>query len=612
MLYYVTNIVNGIGLALAVWLGIYLITHSPHSPIAWLTGLTLWSLAGLYLNILLAVNPPPIPSNAPSWIFLFFPFWPQEALTTGWTDWLQGWLVIPAIAFWHHVTILLRPGRMNNWRLARVLLGYMACLAGIFVMVKTPLMFSSVSGDPLLLTTLKPGQLYPLFLLILLVFVCMCLVNLIRSARAAPEGILRRQLAILSTATLIAGLVVPISFISFTFQIAFPRVTQSILLACAVALIGYGVARYSALVEGRTNRRDIVYHASLIGGILALYLIITWFSIKVFKIPNIAFIFVLTLVVITHSLVDVARHSLDVFFFRRDLTALRSNLRRLTRLVGERAGVSESLGLLLNSLCDTVHASYGLIFIIENQSVEAAATYRWKHVLGPLTQEDVAAEDILPLRPGHFPPPLTEATLLVPLYTDNVQLGALLLGRPANSLVYSQDDLDLFLSTSDQLAAAVQERKRDKEFHQQVAQLVEHYPPPPPAQPPIVSVEVLEKALRNLHDYAYLGACPLAELKLVTVSMPGDAVTHIERGKAVHSLILQVLNKLRPAANDPVHPPSREWYPYLILHNAYLIGLSNSEIMARLYISEGTFNRTRRAAIRSTALALSEMETAVK
>ncbi len=179
MLYYITNIINAIGLALSVWLGIYLVTHSPRSKIAWLTSLTLWSVAGLYLNILLALNPPPIPENAPSWIFLFFPFWPQEALISGWPEWLQGWLVIPAIAFWHHVTILMRPGRMTNWRLARVLLGYAVSLAAIYVMVNTPLMFSSVSGDPLFLTTLKPGQLYPVFLLVLLAFVCMSFINLI-------------------------------------------------------------------------------------------------------------------------------------------------------------------------------------------------------------------------------------------------------------------------------------------------------------------------------------------------------------------------------------------------------------------------------------------------
>jgi hypothetical protein len=47
------------------------------------------------------------------------------------------------------------------------------------------------------------------------------------------------------------------------------------------------------------------------------------------------------------------------------------------------------------------------------------------------------------------------------------------------------------------------------------------------------------------------------------------------------------------------------------LHEAYIEEKLNRDIMSRLYISEGTFNRTRRAAIRSLARILGEMEMAV-
>ena len=66
--------------------------------------------------------------------------------------------------------------------------------------------------------------------------------------------------------------------------------------------------------------------------------------------------------------------------------------------------------------------------------------------------------------------------------------------------------------------------------------------------------------------------------------------------------------RLRPQQAAPSNPPSRAWYPYLILQEAYLNETSNRDIMLKLYISEGTFNRTRRAAIRSLARALGEME----
>jgi hypothetical protein len=85
-------------------------------------------------------------------------------------------------------------------------------------------------------------------------------------------------------------------------------------------------------------------------------------------------------------------------------------------------------------------------------------------------------------------------------------------------------------------------------------------------------------------------------------------VTTLDRGKAVHEILLEAIDKLRPETPIARDPPPREWYPYLILRDAYLEEKSNRDIMLALYISEGTFNRTRRAAIRSVARTLGEME----
>ena len=54
--------------------------------------------------------------------------------------------------------------------------------------------------------------------------------------------------------------------------------------------------------------------------------------------------------------------------------------------------------------------------------------------------------------------------------------------------------------------------------------------------------------------------------------------------------------------------PQRSWYQYIVLYDAYVLGELNRDIMSKLYISEGTFNRTRRRAIRGVAKALQEME----
>ena len=72
----------------------------------------------------------------------------------------------------------------------------------------------------------------------------------------------------------------------------------------------------------------------------------------------------------------------------------------------------------------------------------------------------------------------------------------------------------------------------------------------------------------------------------------------------------QAVHKLRPDGKEPPRHsiPPREWNSYIILHDAYVLDDLNRDIMSRLYISEGTFNRTRRRAIRGVARALQEME----
>jgi len=74
--------------------------------------------------------------------------------------------------------------------------------------------------------------------------------------------------------------------------------------------------------------------------------------------------------------------------------------------------------------------------------------------------------------------------------------------------------------------------------------------------------------------------------------------------------LADAIEKLRPGPAPRSDPPPREWYPYVILHDAYLAGTSNRDIMSQLYISHGTFSRTRRAALRAVARALEEMEAA--
>jgi GAF domain-containing protein len=588
---------------------LYIVTRSPRSQVAWLTGLTLWSVAGVFLNILLALNPPPVPADPPTWVHTLLPFWPETVFERGWGGWLQGWLVTPAVALWHHVTMLMRPGRMNRWRWARVLAGYAVALVAVVVQLYTPFMFAAAGGDPLYLTTLTPGPLLPLFQLLLLTFIVMSLVNLSRSARAAPSAMPRKQLITLIAATLMAGLTAPVSMAATRLGIPLPRVTLSLLLGCAVVLLGVGVARYSALVEGRVIGRDLVYNAVAVGLVTGLYLAATWLSVRLYRAPAAAFTFVLILAVVTHSLVDVARRALDTVFYRHD-QALRANLRRVARVAGEGTALDDYLAKAIRPLGAAVGTTYALLWVFEAEAARLAAEYGWRAEARPaLAQADLRADDRMLLPGGRFAPPLAESAALIPLYAEERQVGTLLLGRPVNGVSYTLPDVDRVLEASDQLADAIRTAEREREHLAELARLSTSpaVPGPPVGEIPVRDVE---DALRNMTSLTYLGNHALAHLSAVTARLPAHGATHLDRGRALYQVLAETIDKLGPEGKRPRDPIPREWYPYIILHDAYVEDQPNRDIMARLYISEGTFNRTRRVALRAMTRLLEEREAA--
>jgi hypothetical protein len=543
---------------------------------------------------------------------LLLTFWPSTALGGGSTVWLQGWLIIPAEVLWQNVTTLMRPGPMNWWRWTRVLLGYLLAVAAVVVETNTNLLLAPTASDPLYLNALRPGPLFPVFFGLLGLFTGMSLINLLRSARAAPAALPRKQLLTLAAATAVAGLAGPITVATTQLGLPVPRVVLSLLLGIGTILIGWGVARFSALIEGRIVGRDFVYNAVAIVLVTTLYLLVTWASVAAYRVPAAVFVFMLMLIVVTHTLVDVAGRGLDLLFYRRDVRRLRTNLRQLTRLAGEVESFDKILAEALGPICEAVDATFGLLLLFQSEGLKLAASYRW-HAGGnlPLQPSDLAADDVQPLALGRYPAPLSEAVLLIPLYSEDQQLGALLLGRPLNGIAYSDADIDRVLDASDRLTAAIREVQREAEHLAELARLAEAGQPKAARRASEVSHKQVEDALRNLYNIPYLGETSLAGLKLVGSRLPAGAVTHVDRGKSVHSLLVEAIEKLRPSAGRPAMPPAREWHTYIILHDAYLEDQPNRDIMARLYISEGTFNRTRRGALRAVARSLEEMEAAL-
>ncbi|UCD97455.1 MAG: hypothetical protein JSV42_10785 [Chloroflexota bacterium] len=609
MLLSITLFINFVFLIASIWLGIYVVTRNPRSLISWLAGLTLWSVAGLFLNMLFAINPPPLPQNMPGWIYILLPFWPIGTTEGSSSGWLLGWLVIPAIVIWHHVTMLLRPGSMNPWRWTRVLLGYGAAIVAIILLVYTDLLFYRSPGDPIFLDSLNPGPLYSIFMGLLILFTAFSLVNLSRSVREASAEMQRNQLRILTIATIIAGLTGPLGLIAETFSIAIPRVILSILLGIAVVLLGYGIAQYSALVQGRTVRRDFIYNAIAIAVISCLYLLVVRISAILFAVPAAVYIFIVILAVLTHSLIDNGRRILDYLFYDRERRAIRQNLADLASSVGDE-NLKEGLRLTLDAMCGSVRATFGLVVIFDTLNIKPIATYRWRHSNLPLSRGDLLSDDLKHLEPGSFPHPLDDLVLLIPLYRNSDQIGAILFGRPINGVRYSQSDVNQLLYPSDLISDVIQDSRREEKYLDQLPQFTQAQQLFEESHPEI-SIKDVEDALRNLYDFAHLGDSPLAGMKLVNSELTAGPVTHIDRGKAFNNILTMAVEKLKPAAQLPGEPVPREWYPYLILHGAYIDDKLNRDIMSHLYISEGTFNRTRRSAVRSVKRMLEEMEAAL-
>lgn len=603
-----TYTVNFLALIAAFWLGAYLVTRNPRTPTAWLTAFTLWSLGGVFLNILLALNPPPIPAYRPSGMRILFPFWASGTFEQGANAWLQGWSVAPAVVFWHHATMLMRPGKMNAWRWARVIAGYITGFAAIELQAFTQILFSVEGGDPLYLNSLQAGPLYSLFGVALVILTTVSAINLARSARVAPSETTRRQLETLTTATIVAGLVGPISLVASGLNLfPIPMVAMSLVLLVFVGMVGYGVARYSALVEGRTIRRDFIYNMVLITSITLIYLLASRTLVLSYQAPTVIALFIPIIAIFTHSAMTIAPRLLDNIFYQHETRRLRSNLRQLSRLAGEGESLKENLDATLNALCSSVRATYGLIFTFDGETARSFSDFRWRGLPIEIPARTLSTDDVAHVEARRFPAPLDEAALLVPLYTEAEQVGALLLGQPSNGVHYGSDDVERVLHPADRIADALSAARRKAEYLSRLTEVAEEHRTEQRREPHSVPAEMVENALRNLYDYTFLADTPLADLGLVQKRLAGKK-THLERGKAVQAVLLEALEEMRPSSNVPRDPPPREWYPYLILRDAYLEEVSNRDIMLKLYISEGTFNRTRRAAIRSLARALTEME----
>jgi hypothetical protein len=128
-------------------------------------------------------------------------------------------------------------------------------------------------------------------------------------------------------------------------------------------------------------------------------------------------------------------------------------------------------------------------------------------------------------------------------------------------------------------------------------------------------VRLTELALRRLNSPAALAACGLAAPLSYTLTTrrerqgldPTSTPTPLEQARATREVLLDAIERLKPSDGE-TGPESPAALQYHILREEYLLGHLNKQIMTRHALSEGTFHRNRRQAIRTLAQELMSQE----
>jgi hypothetical protein len=638
VLSFVTSLTNLVGLAVSLCLGLYIVTRTPQSRLSWLAALTLWILSGFFLHNALVIS------------------WPGSGALP-----LLRPIVILALPFGFHLTLLLLPeeSQWERWfyqpplRLPEgirkglgslalpisrlvVPLAYVLALAlalgGVFPLGLTP---EDVAGPALYLSDRIAGALYPLSIAYLVALGLLASVHLWQGRKQTASPRRRRRYAALLMALALTGLGGLYLGLGVWLQLDIPTVPGDAAIGVAMVLLGYTVARYNAEVEGRVIKQDLLYISLIIGSFTLSYVIVA----EILYLGGHLFsTLTLTLIVVAATtslmLYDGLRTALDRFFYREQFRQLRANLRALAREAGIGQSLPERLRAILSALCRTLRIQNGFVALRKDGAFVCQVSENAAPAGRSFAPEALFSSEIVSLpRPDVENP--EHMALLVPIHDGDDQIGALVLGPREAGALYGEEDLLLLEDLADQLATVIQVsqlqeknvlvinemvaefREREYALQRQVQDmLVEREEG---ARPPLEGIDdkefvsLVEDALRRLYDYPYLGEHPLASLQIVDWQLTGrdePFVTHVDRGRALGEVVLQALNKLRPGGAEPDRHtvPPREWHQFVTLHDAYVLGELNRDIMSKLYIGEGTFNRTRRRALRGVAKALQEME----
>jgi len=509
---------------------------------------------------------------------------------------LRAACLIAGMGAWHDATLQLLPKpvrkRHRPWSAGIYLLG----LTTIILLVTSKGSFVGEQGNTLNVARMGVGLPYILYGVFELAVFSGIFYNLLAYNRVGftTEG----RYFLFATLITVAGL--GYGLIALAISPPLPRIGQDLSIFLGVFIIAISVARHQTLVERRTTLQDFP-----ITSLTMLLLASTYALIAIrFEHPLELVGPIVAFVILTHALYDLVREFLERLR-RRNESQFRKQLRRL-----ENAGAEETLRLRLQEgldlLCQTIHASNGFIAIKREKEFVVVATRQSVPLERCFPASTLAYDDVIRAENAQIP----NIQYFAPSFDGQNQIAVMGIGAPNMRLDYSRDDLNLLSEVADQIGTIVslgniqpqikQILKQSEINESEANAVVDEMLSAIGINPDAEFIKVVEDGLRHLSDYIFLGQSPLAD------KLEVQAESQVERGRDLHQKLLDAIDILKPAEKRPPEPLPRLWYNHAVLHDAYVEGAPNREIMARLYISEGTFNRTRRNAIRGLARLLLE------
>ncbi len=577
MLLQATMLVDLIAMATTLWLAFYLFARGFPSRITLRVVVVLLSLSIFYFS---AYNN----------------IFHQTAGTAAW----RAVFIVIGLGSWYSLTYRLMPEHDRN-KYLWLKRGVYSLAALTIILLLQPNTFIEEKGNALYVAHMAGGIPYAVYSAYQVIISVFILLNLLIGERIGltPRGKYFLAASIFPILSVIYGV------ISLRWSQTSPRIAQDLLSFLGIFILGLSVARHQTWTERRTSLQDFpLTTLSTLGlaSVTAIFALREGMSLE--RMSS-----VVGFVVLAIGAYDLTREFLERLRTHRE-SEFRKQLRHLENESSGDQTLRRHLQKGLDLLCETLDAQGGFVAVRRGENFTVTATRYSVPEGSEFSESLVACEDVSQPKDVQ----LASLAWIAPSFEGQTQVAVVGLEKPRSRTEYSTGSLELLAEVADQIGTIVSLGSLQPKQSSQLRELVAESQTNASklksmsgkmldaisASPDDDFIKIVEEALRHLPDAIALGQSPLADKMGIT------AETHVERGKHLQGMLMESIELLKPAEKRPPEPLPRIWYNHAVLHDAYVEGVQNREIMARLYISEGTFNRTRRNAIRGLARLLME------